>query len=90
MAQVAHVDVGTEAVELSDGLSAGCYIAQPRQYGDALILCATADTAPTDDDDYFVCDGRAFFRFSVASSLPPTWAKARVGTIPVALALDPA
>ena len=93
MAQVAHVDVGDTPVDLTDGLAAGCYVAQVGAalavIGDAALLYATAETAPSDDDDYYRAGFREFFSFTVADDVPPTWAKAPAA-MAVALALVPA
>lgn len=88
MAQVAHVDVGSTPVDLTDGLTAGCYLAQPRGgSGEVGVLYATAGVAPSDDDDWFNARAGAFFTFTVAATDPtPTWCKAVAGSVPVALA----
>ena len=88
MAQSAHIEVGDQPVNLTAGLGPGCYLAQIRQFGDGLVLYATAEVAPTDDDDYFVAAGRGFFSFAVSPAIPPTWAKSRFAgvTFPLAIA----
>ena len=90
MPQLAHVDVGDTPVDLTDGLAAGCYLAQARGgWGALALLYATAAQPPADDDDWFRARGDTFFAFSVstASGLP-TWAKNAVaGTAPTAVAL---
>lgn len=91
MPQVAHVDVGSTPVDLSDGLTAGLYVAQPvasyAEMGDRAVLYATAEEAPS-DDDYFRAGHRDFFTFRAGAGCEPTWAKTSADhlTVPVALA----
>lgn len=93
MAQVPHVDVGGTPVDLTDGLDPGCYIAQPRRFPSEVgVEYATAETAPAEDDDWFYCHGGQAFTFTVAESLPPTWARAlwpSAGDVAIAMARDP-
>lgn len=76
MAQLAHVDITETPVDLSDGLKAGCYIAQVRRQANSIgVLYATAETAPASTDDYFVASGEAWFRFTAGRSLLPVWCR---------------
>lgn len=92
MPQVAHVDVGSTPVDLSDGLTAGLYVAQPAasyaEIGDQSVLYATAEEAPSDDADYFRAGHRDFFTLRAGAGCLPTWAKTSMDdlTVPVALA----
>ena len=88
MAQVAHVDVGTTPVNLTTGLAAGCYLAQPRdQLEEVGVLYATGATAPSDLDDWFSARAGEFFTFTVTATDPvPTWCRAVLGSVAVALA----
>lgn len=92
MAQLAHVDVGDAPVDLSDGLAAGRYIAQPvatlAEMGDQAVLYATAVVAPGDDGDWFRAGYGERFWFVVADGQPPTWAKTSMTgmVVPVARA----
>ena len=87
MAQLAHISVGDTPVDLTDGLAAGCYVAQARDFGDTVLLYATATAAPTDDDDYFLAAGLGYFTFNVAAGEEPTWARAAVAGQMVTVAL---
>ena len=87
MAQLAHIEVGDTPVDLTTGLAAGCYVAQARDFGDTVLLYATATTAPTDPGDYFLAEGRSYFTFTVSDAVAPTWAKAAVDGQMVTVAL---
>ena len=95
MAQLAHVDVGDQPVNLASGLADGCYIGQvvsrPAVLGDETVLYCSAETAPTDSADWFRAGHREFFTFTVGDDPPPTWARTSAAglTVPVALALIP-
>ena len=95
MPQLAHVDVGDQPVDLTDGLTAGCYVAQVAaayaDIGDQTVLYATAAAAPSDDGDYFRAGLRDFFTFVVGDDVAATWAKTSTAglVVPVALALVP-
>ena len=87
--QLAHVDVGDSAVDLTVGLSAGCYIAQVRQPPDTIsIVFATAPSAPSDPLDWFEARGQTYFTFRVGADIASTWARAVLAgsSVPVALA----
>lgn len=92
MAQLSHVDVGDAPVDLSAGLPAGRYIAQPvaglAEMGDQAVLYATAAAAPGDDGDWFRAGHGERFWFVVTATGPPTWAKTSMDgmTVPVARA----
>ena len=86
MAQLAHVDVGATPVDLTDGLAAGCYVAQAG--GDppaAGVLYATASSAPSDTEDFFAARAGEYFTFTVGGT--PTWAVSDTPGLVVALAL---
>lgn len=85
MAQLPHLQVGDVPIDITDGLSAGCYVAQVREYGDGLVLIATAPAAPADRNDWFVIDGRGFFTFTVGDV--PTWAVLPDAGPPIAVAI---
>ena len=78
MAQAAHIEVGETPVDLTAGLTAGCYVAQVRDFGDTVLLYATAETAPADDADYFLAAGRSYFTFVAGLDVAPTWARSAV------------
>ena len=88
MAQLDPITVGDVPVDLTDGLEPGCYIGQPRMFGDVGLLVATSAAAPVTDQAYFNIIGRQFFRFDVlAENHVPTWAKSPVVGLPVAVAI---
>ena len=87
MAQLAHVDVGDVPVDLTAGLEPGCYVGQPRNYGDLGVLFATVPLAPASDDDYFLAPGRTFFTFTAGSGVAPTWAKTAAPGVVIGVAL---
>ena len=87
MAQLAHISVGGTLVGLTTGLAAGCYVAQVRDFGETVLLYATADIPPADDEDYYIAAGRSFFTFRAGDGVPPTWAKAAVDGQVVTVAL---
>ena len=76
MAQLAHVEVGDTAIDLTAGLADGLYIAQVRdQPGAVGVLYASRVTAPSVDVDYFAARAGEFFTFIVGTAEPTTWAK---------------
>ena len=88
MAQLPHLVVGDSPTDITDGLDAGCYVAQVRPaYGEQGVLIATATAAPADVDDYFLFSGGAFFSFRVGPSEMPTWARSSVTGVAYTLAL---
>ena len=89
MAQLPHVEVGEIAADLTDGLDAGCYLAQVRlPPGQPGIYYATATSAPSDLDDWFDAQGGEFVSFVVADEDPvPTWAVSATPGLTVAVSL---
>ena len=91
MAQLAHIEVGSTPVDLTSGLADGCYLAQIAEgladLGDQPVLYATAETAPTDIDDYFRAGRSDFFTFNVAADLPATWARTPFAGLTASVAL---
>ena len=91
--QLAHIEIGDTATDITSGLDAGVYVAQCRgQQNDIGILYATVSPAPTDDDDYFRAVGDSFFSFTVDLDVGPTWCKqvpgsSLGGTTSIAIAL---
>ena len=92
--QLAHIEIGDTAIDLTTGLAVGTYVAQVRrQEHDVGVLYATTSPAPTDDDDYFHAAGGEFFTFTVDLDVEPTWCKrvavsgAIAGVASVAIAL---
>ena len=73
--QLAHIEIGDTPVDLTTGLEAGVYVAQPRGPDDLGVLYCTRSVAPTSDDDYFRARGDTFFSFTVDLDNPPTWCK---------------
>ena len=90
MAQIAHVEIGDQPVDLADGLDPGCYIAQAADYGETVALYGSGATAP-DAADMFVLGGREFFTFTAGGDAPPTWCRSAIAgtTVRLALALIP-
>lgn len=92
MAQVPHIEAGDTPTDISAGVADGCYVAQVAaglaEIGDQAVLYATAETAPTDDADYFRAGYGEFFTFTVGDDQPATWVKTSMPglTVPVALA----
>ena len=90
MPQLAHIDVGDAAQDITVGLGDGRYIVQVRAANDVSgVLYATSPAAPADDGDYFHCAGGDFFTFPVGATFGPTWAKAAVEGVAVILAIAP-
>lgn len=74
MANIAHVNVGTTPVDLTEGLTGTNYLAQPRRFpGEYGVLYAIAATAPAHLDDWFYADGGEWFRFARRGL--PVWAR---------------
>lgn len=88
MAQVAHADIGSTPVDLTDGLEPGSYLAQV-PYG-GVIRYATGEQPPG-ADDWFDARSGDYFAFTVGPGCAPTWALLGSGyaegtTLPVPLA----
>lgn len=77
MTQRMGFDADADARDITAGLPAGKYLAQPTSGSVAGVFYATAVTAPSDDEDYFVCQEFKFFEFTVDTDTPATWVKAR-------------
>ena len=88
MAQLPHLQVGDVPIDITAGLTDGCYVAQPRGDLGALgVLYATALSAPADLDDWFSARAGSYFSFQVADGGTPTWVvTATPGTVVVAVA----
>ena len=88
MAQLDPITVGDQPTDLTAGLEPGCYIGQPRPFGDVGVLVATSPAAPTNDEAFFFIRSRRFFRFDVlAENNIPTWAKSPVPGLPIVVAI---
>ncbi len=74
MTQGAHFTASATPADITAGLAAGCYIAQPRGVaGTPGVIYATAPAAPADTDDYYQCGIEEAFRFTAGSDEPPVW-----------------
>ena len=73
MGQQPHIEAGDSPADIGAGLAAGCYVAQPSgPFGGLGVRYATAETAPSNDADFFHCRAGEFFSFTVGDDQPAT------------------
>ena len=75
MSQRPHFEAGAMPADISEGLDAGCYLAQVRGSGDIAILFATAEAAPEHANDWFQAGPGEAFTFRAGAGLLPTWVR---------------
>ena len=86
--QLAHIEIGDTATDLTLRLGNGCYLCQVSSSPDDVgVLYASAATAPSDDADYFGARGHEFFTFNVGPGEPKTWCKSGLAASSFTLAL---
>ena len=76
MGVIPHFIAGADPADISAGLEAGEYMAQPSgPFSGVGVLYATAAAAPAEDQDYFRCRSGDVFLFYVGAAAGPTWCK---------------